>query len=554
MVNRIFYILFFIAIPQLISAQSMEWLCHPGRFSDIGYMGYDLFKVKDDNTGKWGVVSNAGKVVIEAKYDSITVFTEERALLLDRSGDMILGILDRNGRLIKSCKEGQLFTTRYPYYKEGYLSYRDANGLCGYINSSGKTAIDARFYLAAPFQDGIAVVQYADDGSYGLINKSGGSAIISDTRYKFLSSVVDGFLFALNPSSRGGDLLRIMKLNGNQLEAVKRLESKMFVDISDDFTYILSQNGHHYYIDDQWRICGANYRLQLPYQIVDEELFVIEDLEVISKQSTRNGLQITYKGQPILEHIFDDVRTYEGCYAIVRAKDKSVGILRLNPSAGIEIIEPVQVFDFYHNPLQEGSSFKSKDIDPDQYIEVDTNIENIDPEQLKCYINEGGYLRYAPLKLHNGVWKLHIPYFCPDTEFGNIISKKIDIAITYDGLDWMHRMITLSSKHEKGYEVELTGNNLTDENGYAKISIVVKSINGSPAGQTRIDISGYDTVYMSGDTETIPIDVYVPEGESKTLEYTVTVSEPGCPVIRQSLRLTVTNPVKEKSVEDIILI
>lgn len=403
MVNRIFYILFFIAIPQLISAQSMEWLCHPGRFSDIGYMGYDLFKVKDDDTGKWGVVSNAGKVVIEAKYDSITVFTEERALLLDRSGDMILGILDRNGRLIKSCKEGQLFTTRYPYYKEGYLSYRAANGLCGYINSSGKTAIDARFYLAAPFQDGIAVVQYADDGSYGLINKSGGSAIISDTRYKFLSSVVDGFLFALNPSSRGGDLLRIMKLNGNQLEAVKRLESKMFVDISDDFTYILSQNGHHYYIDDQWRICGANYRLQLPYQIVDEELFVIEDSEVISKQSTRNGLQITYKGQPILEHIFDDVRTYEGCYAIVRAKDKSVGILRLNPSAGIEIIEPVQVFDFYHNPLQEESSFKSKDIDPDQYIEVDTNIENIDPEQLKCYINEGGYLRYAPLKLHNGV-------------------------------------------------------------------------------------------------------------------------------------------------------
>ena len=56
-------------------AQSMEWLCRPGKFSDIQYMGYDLFKVKD-NTGKWGIFSADGKQVLDVKYDSITSFVK----------------------------------------------------------------------------------------------------------------------------------------------------------------------------------------------------------------------------------------------------------------------------------------------------------------------------------------------------------------------------------------------------------------------------------------------------------------------------------------------
>ena len=281
-------------------AQSMEWLCRPGKFSDIQYMGYDLFKVKN-NEGKWGIFSAEGKQVLDVKYDSITSFVEGRALILDKAGHRIIGILDQNGEILKSFENDQIFATAYPYYKEGLLSYKEKNGLCGYINSQGIISIKARFYLAAPFQNGIATVQHADgDGYFGLINKSGGSAIISDTKYKFLSSMVDGQLLAVTSSSRGGDLLRIMRLDVNQLKATKTLESKMFVDLSDDFTYLVSQNGHHYYIDNQWRISGANYKYSLPYKIDDKLTFITESAELLSKQESKNGIQITYMGKLLM--------------------------------------------------------------------------------------------------------------------------------------------------------------------------------------------------------------------------------------------------------------
>ena len=50
---------------------------------------------------------------------------------------------------------------------------------------------------------------------------------------------------------------------------------------------------------------------------------------------------------------------------------------------------------------------------------------------------------------------LHLPFFKPDTEFGNILTNEVDIAITYDGLDWMHRLVKLSTKHEPGYDIQV---------------------------------------------------------------------------------------------------
>ena len=533
-----------------LMAQSMEWLCRPGEFSDIQYMGFDLFKVRN-NIDKCGVVSADGREVLDVEYDSITPFVENRALIMDENGRRILGILDTNGDIIKSFENEEIYATSYPYYKDGLLGYKEKNGLCGYINSMGVISIGARFYLAAPFQDGVATVQYADgDGYYGLINKSGGSAIISDTKYKYLSSVVDGHLLAVTSSSRGGDLLRIMRLDVNRLKATKTLESKMFVDLSDDFTYLVSQNGHHYFIDNQWRITGANYNLRLPYQIVDQQTFITESAELLSKQYSEDGVQITYMGKPILEHSFDKVETYEKKYAIVCAKDKTIGILKLNPSAGIEVIEPTRVFVFNHNPLPPVLTANLDEIEPEQYIEVPVDIKDVNTSQLKCYINEDGYLRYAPLKQQDGVWKLHLPYFQSDTKFDNIVSNTIDIAVTYDGLDWMHRSVKLLTKHEPGYDIEVSGSSVTNERGQGSIEIIVQSIKGVPNRQIRIDVTGHETVYFKGDKKVISIPVSgVPEGKSRTFTYTVTVAEEGCPIIKKTVSKTILHPKQSKKVE-----
>lgn len=523
-------------------AQSMEWLCRPGKFEGIQYIGYDLFKVKN-TSGKWGIISADGKQILDAKCDSITPYVEGRALILDKSGHKILGILNQEGEFVKLFEKESIYTTAYPYYKEGLLGYKDKNGLCGYLNNRGTIAINARFYLAAPFQNGIATVQYADgNGYFGLINKSGGSAIISDTRYKFLSSIVDGQLFAVTSSSRGGDLLRVMKLDVNRLKATQTLESKMFVDLSDDFTYLASQNGHHYLIDNQWRISGANYKFKMPYKIEDKFTFITESVELLSKQETKSGVQITYMGKPIVENLFDNVETYEKKYAIVCAKDKSIGILKLNPSAGIELIEPTQVFVFNHNPLPSALSANLDEMDLEQYIEIQADIKDVNPSQLKCYLNEDGYLRYAPLKKKDGVWNIHIPFFKSDTQFDNIVANEVDIAITYDGLDWVHRLVRLSTKHESGYDIQISGNSVTNNQGIGNVIIIVQSIKGKSNRPVTIEVAGKN-VTMTGNKQEITIPVSnIPEGESKNLTFTVTVREEGCPVITKSLNKTMTHP------------
>ena len=527
-----------------LMAQSMEWLCHPGKYTNIHYMGNDLFKVKN-STNKWGIISADGKEVLSIKYDSITSFVEDRALILDKSGHRIIGILDQNGETIKSFDKEKVFTTNYPFYKEGLLPYKESNGLCGYINVHGIISIKARFYLAAPFQNGYATVQYADgDGYFGLINKSGGSAIISDTKYNFLSSMVDGKLLAVTSSSRGGALLRIMALEGNQLKSVKTLESKMYVDLSDDFTYLMSQNGHHYFIDNQWRISGANYKLTLPYQIKDEKAFVTESSELLSKQVTKNGVQITYMGKPILEHSFKNVETYEKKYAIVNAKDKSIGVLKLNPSAGIELRNPTQVFVFNHNTLPSLSSSNLGELDPVNYIEIAVDMKDVDPKQLKCYINNNGFLRYAPLKEANGQWKMHLPFFLADTKFDNTVTSKIDVAVTYDGLDWMHRMIELSTKHEAGYTIGISGPNEA-KNGNGYLDITIHSVKGIPNKQVRVDITGQKSRYLNFKQADESIKVSfsnIPEGGSKTFEYTVTITEEGCPIVKDVVQKRITHP------------
>ena len=539
-----------------ILGQSMEWLCRPDKYKDIEYMGHDLFKVRADN-GKWGVISADGKEVLKIEQDSITPFVENRALLLDKTGKRILGIIGTEGELINSFEDKQIYTTSYPYYKEGLMAFKIQNGLCGYLNYNGNISIQPKFYLAAPFQNGIATVQYADgDGYYGLINKSGGSAIITDVQYKFLSSMVNGLLYAVT-STRNGDLLRVMELNGNQLKGVKRLESKMFVDLSDDFRYLMSQNGHHYFIDNQWRISGSNYNYKLPYELKDSFSFITESSELLSKQETKNGIQITYMGKPILEHAFNNVETYEKKYAIVSAKDKSIGVLKLNPSAGIEIIAPTRVVDFYHNPLPINLSANLDEITPTQYVEAQVDLKDVNPSQLKCYINDNGYLRYAPLKKQGELWKLNLPYFYADTKFGNVVSNDIDVAITYDGLEWMHRRITISSKHESGFNVQLDGNSTTNSKGKGNIFINIKSINGIAASSANVEVSGPNIKIkqtIKDQITIIPVTVYVPEGDSKTFSYTITIREEGCPTIKKTLSKTISNPNKKQKTEKIIVI
>ena len=529
--KRIYLILIILTLGiSLGYAQSMDWLCHPGEYSEIQYVGGDLFKVRTMQ-GKWGILHANGEMRVKAIYDSITPFVEDRALLLDRSGKRMLGIIDMSGNIIKDFSSEEIYVSRYPNFREGRISFGNRNGLYGYMNDKGAIVIEPQFYMAAPFQNGIAAVQY-DNTDYGLINKSGRSAIVSDEHYSFISSPVEGKVLAVKGSRRGGEQLLIMRLEGTSLKKDKVLEDGMYIWLSDDFTTVECQLGHTYHIDNQWRVESSSHNAKLP-QIPEEPMRVItESSTILSKISTEGGMKITYLGNPIMDYAFPDVATFDKSYAVVRSRDGKIGVLKLNPSAAITIKSPATPVIFTHNELKD--------------VILDVELVDVDPAKIKWYRNNQGWLTHSTLEQENGVWKLRMPYFKQSDSYGNEETETVDIAITYDGLDWMHQFIEVKSRHESGYKVSLSGGDRFGENGNATLSLKVEAINGTEGASGTISINGGAPMHFSNGSKTIPLSIYLAEGDSRTFSYTVVIKEDGCPEYSTQVAKSVHNPARKR--------
>lgn len=511
------------------AAQSMDWLCHPGEYTQIEYIGEDLFKVQTPK-GKWGIMHANGEMRINADFDSITPFVENRALLLDKSGKRLLGLVATDGKIIKDFTNDEIYVSRYPNFKEGRLSFGRRDGLYGYMNDMGVTVIEPQYYLAAPFQDGVAAVQYTSE-DYGLINKAGRSVIVSNERYPFISSPVNNQVFAIRGSRKGADQLVLMKIDGTNLKKQKVFEDGMNIWLSDDFSSIECQLGHTYELDNQWRVKSASHKAQLPV-IEDEPARVItESTTILSKVVSEGGMKITYLGNPIMDYAFPDVSTFDKMYAVVKSKDGKVGVLKLNPSAAITINASTEPTILSHNEMVD--------------VILDVDLVDVDPSKIKWYRNDQGWLTHSTLEQVNGQWKLRMPYFRASESYDSIVSETVDIAITYDGLDWLHQFVEVKSMHAPGYNVSLTGSDTTDDNGRTNLLLHVKTHNGNTANGT-ISVNGGSPVALSGTSKTITIPVTVPEGSSKTFTYSLAIKENGCPDYTTRVSKTVRHIAKQK--------
>lgn len=529
--KRIFTIIILLAsVVASSSAQSMDWLCRPGEYSQIQYLGFDLFKVKTPQ-GKWGILHSNGDMRIEADFDSITEFKEQRALLLDKAGKRLLGIVDSQGELVKDLKQDELLVPRYPYYKEGRLAVSTKDGLYGFLNEQGSFAVAPQFYFAAPFQNGIAAVKYPNN-DYGLINRSGRSVIVSDKHYPFISSPVDGKVLVFRGSRKGGDQLVIMRIEGTSLKKDKVLEDGMNIWLSDDFSTIECQLGHTYHIDNQWRVSSSSHNVQLPKVEPDLPLFVTENTTVLGKVEDEKGEKITYLGNPIMDFPFQHVSTFDKSYAVVHSKEGKIGVLKLNPSAAITIKSTQPTVTYHHNELRD--------------IILDVDLVDVDPSKIKWYRNDQGWLTHSKLEQVGGEWKLRMPYFKSSDAYGKEETETVDIAITYDGLDWLHQYVDVTSQHSPGYEVALTGSEVTGENGKTVLNLQIKAINAKESPKGMISINGGKPIAMDNRTKTIPLAVTVPEGMSKSFTYTIDIKEEGCPSFSTKVSKNVNNPPRKR--------
>lgn len=151
----------------LLTAQTVQWSVKPTYSSLEEYVG-KLYKYREN--GKVGLVDISGKVLVEARYDSITRFIDYHALAY--SNGMLKGIINQNNLKLVEVPDGYFPSKDYPFFSEGKLVIYDTSRKYGYMQTDGSLFMKCEFQEAFPFYHGRALV-YKDRSTAEYLKDNG---------------------------------------------------------------------------------------------------------------------------------------------------------------------------------------------------------------------------------------------------------------------------------------------------------------------------------------------------------------------------------------------
>ena len=102
-----------------------------------------------------------------------------------RNPSLVNGLIDETGRLVIPPKNS---VTRYGSFSEGLAKYSDRGW--GFIDREGRVVIEARFYEAANFSEGLAFVRLSEKHKVGYIDQKG--ELVIPAQFMWASDFHDG--------------------------------------------------------------------------------------------------------------------------------------------------------------------------------------------------------------------------------------------------------------------------------------------------------------------------------------------------------------------------
>ena len=514
-------------------SQTMEWHIKDN-YVDIKYMGNNLFKVKK-SSGKWGVINEYGETTVEIQYDSITPIVENRALLLDNTGQFLNGIINEKGQLLKSFPGNDIYVS-FPYFKEGMLAYGvDAGGydLFGYLDINGNMTIAPQYYWAAPFNDGKAVIQHKRTKNYGLINKTGGSVLYDNRKFKFMSTPVDNKLLIAVGSNRGDEISLVTLGANGKLNEVEKLEKKTGYSVNvnvNDYKTISYQNGNRYYFDNAMRLVssstGKKFNDTLTYDVK------LPNSSNFTIRREQGGWKIMHSGKVLLYTSFRSVSFCGNEYAIVTSHKNTKGVLKLNNNGNISVQNIPTQAEFYHNASVKGN--------------VSVSIDGLFAKsQVQIGVVKGNNQeeRYNVSAGFSGIHNESISYFIPATNFDSEVSLPIKVNLYIDGMLYKTETKSLTGVHRKAFKVsDANANEYSNPDGTETITFTVQSLKSKPSSSAKVIVSG-DTNQTKrfNDEELLyfKVPVKVPMELEKTFSFIVTIKEDGCPSYTKTIKRTI---------------
>lgn len=509
------------------NTQVLEWHNRDG-YADVQYIGRELFKVKTLE-GKWGILNAYGKMSVEAAYDSITPLVEDRALLLDRSGQQLLGIVNEQGAVIRKFNQHEIIAN-YPYFKEGKLAYGVVAGniyLFGYLDKDGNTCIQPQFYWASPFVNGVATIEYKSQ-NFGLIDTQGAPAAISNKKFYFMSSPVNNEVLGV-VSGRKGDRLVLFRIENGGFVEVRELEGETKAAFSNNFRLVSCLNGHVYYLDGAMRLLSSSFGDRFN-----------EPMDYFVYIPSRGGFYyephgtIKFQGTSLLSGEIGNAVFYEDKFAVITQMNGVKKIMKLNKRASLLFADSPLEAVFYHNECQKTA------------IKVNLNAlgEDTQVELGIVGLNGDGEDRVVIPKGTKGDFSFPISYFIPSERREEIVHRMLTCNLYVEGFLYKTEECVLSGIHKAGFSVSnATAPEFTTEDGKATVSFSIYSLNGRPSPSTEVRVTGDANqvkTFAGADAVNIVVPVTVSEFELKEFVFTVTIKEEGCPsystVVKKSIK------------------
>lgn len=508
-------------------AQVLEWHI-PVEYSDVQYIGNDLFKVKKGN--KSGIINKDGNVRVEVKYDSITPFVENRALAI--SGEFLKCIIDERGEVVKKFDERYVLGNFH--YSEGLLAYGKEGEkgyyIFGYLDIDGENAIKPKFMWAAPFSNGKAAVQNNNkQKTFSIINKNGETAINDNRPLKFISTPYKGEVLTVVGTKGRGYKVQIERIANRKLEKTKELPSgKYDFGIGSDYKSITCCETS-YNLDNAMRLVSSSKGEK--FMTVSGYGPIHVEITNFSKKSSSGKLDILFNNKTLLRTQFRDAEFCNNKYVIVKSRNGKMGVMKLNEYGSVEIKQMPSSATFYGNHKAKGEIVLNlSELDPKTKVQIGiTGLEK-----------NGTETKYNEISGEN-IFSQEIAYFIPCTKFNSTVKLPVTVNIYINGMLYKSEKHELSGIHKEGYTISMHSDKKSDANGNAKISFNIHSRHNQ-SHTAEVIISGDANISKSlngsGNTN-IQVSATVPSEEIKTCTYTVTIKDKGCPTIVRNFSTTI---------------
>jgi hypothetical protein len=139
---------------------------------------YNEGLINCNDNEKWGYMNISGEIIIKPIFANARPFYEGKAAVMPvplkgkpKRTERFYGFIDKSGKMVIP-----------PVYQGADLKFSEDlcavhNDRFGYIDLKGELVIPYQFYLGDHFSEGLACVQFTEDGKYGFINKEGSVSV-----------------------------------------------------------------------------------------------------------------------------------------------------------------------------------------------------------------------------------------------------------------------------------------------------------------------------------------------------------------------------------------